>query len=186
MLIAHLTDEAAFHALGGVANRGVELRVWKAVTDSLAASPLNWIKAFKVKPLKPNHHLAQVVEKHCYSFVGSPYLASLAWGGQNYLVPYAGFTGLPKLRIVAMHIGQLPPVALVQMSTKNKLMQVVGWLPLRGTSETLDVPTLGVVPPTQLLTEFLVNASVECKAVVPQVWGADDMKMEGAPVDVMI
>jgi hypothetical protein len=155
MLIAHLTDEAAFHALGGVANRGVELRVWKAVTDSLAASPLDWNKAFKVKPLKPTHPLAQVVEKHCYSFVGSLYLDPLAWGGQKYLVPCAGFTGLPKLRVVA--VGQLPPVALVQMCSKNKLMQVVGWLSLQSTSEVHDVSNLGVVHPTQLLTELLMT-----------------------------
>jgi hypothetical protein len=63
MLIAHLSEEAAFHALGGVANRGVELRVWKAVADSLVAFPLDWIKAFKAKPLKPTHPLAQVVER---------------------------------------------------------------------------------------------------------------------------
>ena len=183
MLIAHLSEEAAFHALGGVANRGVELRVWKAVADSLVAFPLDWIKAFKAKPLKPTHPLAQVVEKHCYTFVGSLYLDPLAWGGQKYLVPCDGFTGLPKLRVVA--IGQLPPVALVQMSSKSKLMQIIGWLPLQSTNATLEVPNLGVALPAQLLTEFLTNVSTECKVSVPQVWGVDDLKMEGPPVDVV-
>jgi hypothetical protein len=183
MLITHLSEEESFHALGGVANRGIELRVWKAVVDSLITFPLDWIKAFKVKPLKPTHHLAQVVEKHCYTFIGSPYLDPLAWCGQKYLVPCEGFTGLPKLRVVA--IGQLPPLALVQTSSKSKLTQVVGWLPLQRTSEMVEVLSLGVVTPTKLLSELLTSVCAECKVVVPQIWGVDDLKLEGPPVDVM-
>jgi hypothetical protein len=72
MLVAHLSDEDAFHALGGVANYGVEARVWKAVATSLASFSPQWVKAFAVKALKSNHHLALVVERHVTSFVGSP------------------------------------------------------------------------------------------------------------------
>jgi hypothetical protein len=71
------------------------------------------------------------------------------------------------------------------MSSKSKLMQIIGWLPLQSTNATLEVPNLGVALPAQLLTEFLTNVSTECKVSVPQVWGVDDLKMEGPPVDVV-
>jgi hypothetical protein len=57
MLVAHLSDEDAFRALGGVANYGVEARVWEAVASSLVLFSPQWVKAFAVKALKPNHHL---------------------------------------------------------------------------------------------------------------------------------
>ena len=193
VLVALLSDEDAFRALGGVANYGVEVRVWEAIASSLVRFTPQWVKAFAVKALMPNHDLAQVVERHVTSFCGSPFLDVLPLEGRRIMEPFVGFSKMPKLNVVA--IGQSPPLALMQACQRFNLTTLVGWVPLLcagdgafSTSYTgkADALGLGIAQPAKAMLGLLESASGVCGIEVPKIWTADALKLDGPPADVMV
>jgi hypothetical protein len=176
VLVAQLGDEDAFRAMRGVANYGVEVRVWEAIASSLVRFAPQWVKAFAVKALMPNHDLAQVVERHVTSFCGSPFLDVMPLEGRRIMEPFAGFSKMPKLNVVA--VGQSPPLALMQVCQRFNLMTIVGWLPLRCVGDgalpasgtwTADGLGLGIARPAKAMLGLLESASGVCGIEVPKI-----------------